>query len=112
MFYLNNNKNRPLETEDNKINDIIEVYNLNNIYYSLDNRNIFKRVDRYQQKIKLIILFGSLIIFNAFELIFNIVMLSILRRPSESFKKEERIATSFISLYYITINILLSTITV
>ena len=105
MFYLKNNKNRPLETEDNKINDIIEIYNLNNIYYSLDNRNIFKRVDRYQQKIKLIILFCLLIVFNIFELIFNIVMLTIFRRPSDTFSENQRIATSFISLLYIAINI-------
>ena len=58
-FYLKNNKNRSTESEINKINDIIDRYHLEGLYYNLDNErhNIFKRIDRYQKRSILIILF-------------------------------------------------------
>lgn len=110
-FYLNNNKSPPLEIEENKINKIIQKYNLDGIYYSLDKKNIFKRADRYEPKIKLIILFGILVTFHLFELIFNILMLTYIKKASDKFDSWERISTSFVSILNILVTLTLSTIT-
>ena len=68
-FYLVHNHSMPPELEESKIKTIAKQFKLEGLYYSLDNHNIFKRVDRFRQKIKLIIIFFILVFFNLFEVI-------------------------------------------
>ena len=109
-FYLKINKNRPPDLEEKKIKYISSIYQLEGLYYSLDNHNIFKRSDRYKHKIILAIIFGLLVLFNLFEIIFNIVMLTN-KRKSEDFSDNQRFLTSLISLSNILIILILSTLT-
>jgi hypothetical protein len=63
-YYNKNNKSRPLEVEYRRINNISNTFHINGLYYSLDHgnyHNIFDRVDRYDQKVKLILCFFYLI---------------------------------------------------
>jgi hypothetical protein len=76
----------------------------------LDNHNIFKRTDRYKNKLMLAIIFGLLVLFNIFEIIYNIVMLN-RKIKSEEVSETERLITSFISLFNILVILILSTIT-
>ena len=55
-------------------------YDLANIYFGLDKKNIFKRTDRYNQKKTLIGVFIILIIGNLHEIIFNIVIFERIER--------------------------------
>ena len=72
-YYLKNNISKPFVIEETKIDEIIKKYDLDNIYFGLDKKNIFKRIDRYENKIILIIVFAILSIGNLHEIIFNIV---------------------------------------
>lgn len=56
------------------INNPIHRYNLDNIYYTLDGQNIFKRVDRYRNKLFLKIVFCFLIFVNFHEILYNIIL--------------------------------------
>lgn len=58
--------------EESKIDDIIQRYHLDNIYYGLDNKNIFKRVDRFNNKRTLVIIFSILALENLHEIIFSL----------------------------------------
>ena len=92
-FYLINNDLEPCLIEQSYIDKIINPYDhpfpipendkkpkldyhLDRIYYGLDGKNIFKRVDRYRHKKYLIPIFILLILINLHEIIFNIVLLS------------------------------------
>ena len=112
-FYLNqnNNNNRIPELEEVRIKSISKSYHLDNVYYDLDNHNIFKRTDRYKYKIFLIIIFTILVCFNLFEIIFNIIGL-IHKTKSESFSPTQRMITSIISLVNILVTLVLSSFTV
>ena len=79
-FYLakNNNFNN-FSLEETKILNISERYKLSGVYYNGDKKQIFKRVDRYQSKIYLIIIFSILIIYNIIEIIYNIIFLTFLK---------------------------------
>ena len=63
---------------------IVERYNIDNIYFGLDKRNIFKRMDRYRYKKTLIIIFSILSLGNLHEVIFNFVYL-VLQIDTEQF---------------------------
>ena len=65
--------------EETKILNISERYKLSGVYYNGDKKQIFKRVDRYQSKIYLIIIFSILIIYNIIEIIYNIIFLTFLK---------------------------------
>ena len=106
-FYLNNNT-IPKEITERQLKIISKRYHLDGLYYGLDNHNVFKRVDRYKNKIILIPLFSLLVIFNSFEIIFHIVMLK-KKRKSEDYDEFRRAITSIISLVNILISLLLST---
>lgn len=95
-----------------RLNKIIKKYQLEGIYYSLDNHNIFKRADRYQYKIILIIMFAILVIYNLFEIIYNIITLTVLKKSSEDFPGELRLLTALFSLINILVILILSSITV
>ena len=58
------------------ISDKNQHYYINNLYYSLDGQNIFKRIDRYRHKSLLKIIFYILIFINLHEILFNIIHLS------------------------------------
>ena len=48
---------------------------MENIYFGLDKKNLFKRVDRYKNKKTLIIIFLILCLGNLHEIVFNLVHL-------------------------------------
>ena len=106
-FYLKNNDNRIPEIEEMRLKSISNKYHLNGIYYDLDNHNIFKRKDRFRFKKLLIAIFLFLVVFNIFEIIFNIIRLSDPQK-SEDFDKGIRLITSFISLSSILVTLILS----
>ena len=109
-FYLKHNNNLPPELEERKIKSVAKLFELEGIYYSLDNHNIFKRKDRFNPKIKLIIMFVVLVSFNLFELIFNIISLKI-KNKKEEFSDPRIFFTTFVSLLNILVTLILSTIT-
>jgi hypothetical protein len=113
-YYHENNGNRPLEVEYRRINNISNTFHINGLYYSLDHgnhHNIFDRVDRYDQKVKLILCFFYLTIFNIFEIVINIKLL-IDKKPSLSYDKWQRILPGCLSVINILVTLALSTITV
>ena len=104
--------NSPQEFGEKTIKVISNKYHLDGLYYGMDNHNIFKRVDRYQQKTFLIIVFSFLSVINLFEIIFNFLFLCVIKKNSDNFSKIERILTSLISLVNIVLIILLSSVTI
>ena len=113
-YYNKTNKSRPLEVEYRRINNISNTFHINGLYYSLDHgnyHNIFDRVDRYDQKVKLIICFVYLTIFNIFEIVINIILL-IDKKSSLSYDKWMRILPGYLSVINILVTLILSTITV
>ena len=107
FFYLNQNDNRIPELEEMRLKSITNRYHLDGIYYDLDKHNIFKRKDRYRFKKLLIILFLFLVLFNSFEIVFNIIVLNS-KKKSEDYKEGLRIITSLISLSNILVTLILS----
>ena len=113
-YYHKNNHTRPLEVEYRRINNISNTFHIDGLYYSLDHGNhhkIFDRVDRYDQKVKLILCFIYLTIFNIFEIVINIKLL-IDKKPSLSYDKWQRILPGCLSVINILVTLTLSTITV
>lgn len=104
--------NSPQEFGEKTIKVISNKYHLDGLYYGMDNHNIFKRVDRYQQKTFLTIVFSFLSVINLFEIIFNFLFLCVIKKNSDNFSKIERILTSLISLVNIVLIILLSSVTI
>ena len=107
FFYLNQNDNRIPVLEEMRLKSITNRYHLDGIYYDLDKHNIFKRKDRYRFKKLLIILFLFLVLFNSFEIVFNIIVLNS-KKKSEDYKEALRIITSLISLSNILVTLILS----
>lgn len=111
-FYLKTNKNMPPELEEIKINNVVKYYHLDGLYYGLDHHNIFKRADRYKNKIVLIIMFGILVIFNLFEIIFYTIMLAFMKKKTGDFEDTDRLITAIISLINVFVTFILSSITI
>lgn len=63
--------------------EIIQRYHLDNLYYNLDKQHIFKRVDRFENKKTLISIFSILIIGNLHEIIFNLCHLILKIDPDD-----------------------------
>ena len=63
--------------------EIIQRYHLDNLYYNLDKKHIFKRVDRFENKKTLISIFSILIIGNLHEIIFNLCHLILKVDPDD-----------------------------
>ena len=82
------------------------------LYYSLDGHNIFKRVFRYYNKKLIFPFFIYATFFNAFEIIFNIVLLAAIRRPSNDYKPFERTLTLLLNMIYLLFTHFLATFTV
>ena len=113
-FYLKNNKNRSTESEINKINDIISRYHLEGLYYNLDNEkhNIFKRIDRYQKRSILIILFVILTSYNVLEIIFSSYMLFITEKDSyDNYPLWQKLLTGILCVINVLAILVLSSIT-
>ena len=64
-----------IDLEEKKQKKIRNKFKLQKIYYSLDGKNIFKRVDRYYYKNFLIFVFSILNIYSAIEFISSIYLL-------------------------------------
>ena len=90
---------------------ISEIYKLEGLYYGLDNHNLFKRVDRYKNKILLIVIFSTLFLFNLFEIIFHIIFFN-LKKKSGEFSDFNRMITSAVSLINILVTLILSSLTI
>jgi len=98
--------------DENTINNIIDdKILLDNIYYSLDGHNFFKRKYRFKHKIFLIICFGYFSLFNLFEFIEGFTLLA-LKRPSNNFNNFNRIATLTINMVNLGFILILTTYTV
>ena len=81
------------------------------MYYNLDNHSIFKRIDRYEHKIILIILFSISTFYNFYEIITNIVLLG--REPNKDhYNKNEYMFSACASLLNILVIFTLSTFTI
>lgn len=102
----------PLQTEMRSLKAITEKYELKGLYYGLDNHNIFKRADRYNYKILFVILFLILVAFNLFEIIFNILMLTAMKKKSEDFSEFSRVIAALVSIANILVTLILSSITI
>ena len=114
-FYDKNKGSAPLlDIEEIKLKNIKKAkLNVEGLYYSLDNHNIFKRVDRYKSLYILkIFLFFYLVAFNSFEIIFNIVLFFFSRKPSTDYTKGERIVTLVFNMANIIVIQILASITV
>lgn len=98
--------------EEKKIKFTSNNFYLKGIYYDLDNHNIFKRVDRYKHKIILIIIFSTQVAFNLFEIIFSIIILTVLKKKSDDFSYSNRFIGSMICLLNIFATLILSSLTV
>lgn len=109
---MNKNNNSPPDLEEKKIKFISNNFHLNGLYYDLDNHNIFKRVNRYKHRIILIIIFFILVAFNLFEIIFSIVILTVLKKKSDDFSYTNRFVGSMICLLNIFGILILSSITI
>ena len=98
--------------DENKLNDILDnKILLNNIYYSLDGHNFFKRKYRFQHKIFLIICFGYFSLFNLFEFIEGFTLLA-LKRASNNFNNINRIGTLIVNMINLGFILILTTYTV
>ena len=85
---------------------------LENIYYDLDGHNIFKRIDRYNnKKIIFIVSFAYLTGFNIFEII-DSFYLYIGQHDSDTFNTANRITTLTLNMLYITFILILTTFTI
>lgn len=72
-----NNKSLAPTVEQRKIGDIIKKMELHGTYCRDGKHNIFKRVDRYKPKKKLIIIFSILSFYNLFEIFYYLYFLFI-----------------------------------
>lgn len=101
-----------IDLEEKKQKKIRNKFKLQKIYYSLDGKNIFKRVDRYYYKKTLLGFFIFLFAYNLFEILFNIILLFFIRKQSKEYNDFERKATLFINMVHIIIIQILATLTI
>ena len=109
FYKINKQDESIVEVEKIRLKNILKSdLNLKGIYYSLDDHNIFKRIDRYHHRILLLIIFCLLSGLNLFEIGFNIYFF-IDKRNSDQFDKKLRIATIFPNIIYIFLIQILAT---
>ena len=109
FYKINKQDESIVEVEKIHLKNILKSeLNLKRIYYNLDDHNLFKRIDRYSRRIRLLIFFSLLTALNLFEIIFNIYFF-INKKNSDQFNKELRIATIFPNIFYIFLIQLLAT---
>jgi hypothetical protein len=102
-YYGTNNSGESLvEIEEKKANELKKLkFDPKRLYYSLDGHNIFKRSSRYYYKGFLSLTFLFMTLFNLFEIFFNILLLSVFRRSSNSYTETERTITLLLNMLYI-----------
>ena len=96
-FYLKNNSNI-LMNENEKIEDISKKYKLDNLYYGLDNKNIFKRKDRYEHKKTLTTIFIIFCVYNIHEIAFNFYYYFINNIHTDDIEKTMKLTTEMFSI--------------
>ena len=100
-----------IDLEEKKQKKIRNKFKLQKIYYSLDGKNIFKRVDRYYYKNFLIFVFSILNIYSAIEFISSIYLL-VTNDDSKDFSDIHRNVTLSINMINIIFIEVLATMTV
>ena len=102
FYRINNIDNSIFETEKKRFNNFIRLktYKLEELYYSLDSHNIFKRIDRYYLRKRFIALFSIMSLFNISEIILSISFLFV-QKESENYDTYQRIMTLFSNMIYI-----------
>lgn len=113
FYRINNIDNSIFETEKKRFNNFIRLktYKLEELYYSLDSHNIFKRIDRYYLRKRFIALFSIMSLFNISEIILSISFLFV-QKESENYDTYQRIMTLFSNMIYILLIQLMSYFTV
>ena len=87
---------------------------MKNLYYNLDNEkhNIFKRIDRYEKKPILIILFIILTLYNVLEITFSSYLLFIFKKePYDSYPSLTKFLTGILCVINVLAMLVLSSIT-
>lgn len=98
--------------EEEKLKEInYKQLSLENIYFSLDGHNFFKRRDRFKYKILLIVCFSYLTLYNAFEIVHGFVLLA-LKADLNNFDNDNRIATLTINMINIAFILIYTTFTI
>ncbi len=98
--------------EEEKLKEInYKQLSLENIYFSLDGHNFFKRRDRFKYKILLIVCFSYLTLYNAFEIANGFVLLA-LKADLNNFDNDNRIATLTINMINIAFILIYTTFTI
>ena len=98
--------------EEEKLDTIIKrKILLDNIYFSLDGHNFFKRKYRFEHKVFLIICFGGFSLFNLYEVIEGFVFLAI-KKKSDEFSVPKRNATLALNMINLGLILVLTTYTV
>jgi hypothetical protein len=100
-----------IDLEEKKQKKIRNKFKLQKIYYSLDGKNIFKRVDRYYYKNFLIFVFSILNIYSAIEFISSIYLL-VTNDDSKDFSDIHRNVTLSFNMINIIFIEVLATMTV
>lgn len=113
FYRINNIDNSIFEIEKKRFNNFIRLktYKLEELYYSLDSHNIFKRIDRYYLRKRFIALFSIMSLFNISEIILSISFLFV-QKESENYDTYQRIMTLFSNMIYILLIQLMSYFTV
>ena len=120
-FYKNNFQDEAIvKIEENRLNNLLESkkirktnMGLDGTYFSLDEHNLFKRIDRYKWKYFYfpVILFGLMTIFNLSEIILNINFF-IIRLESEDYDNWTRIVTLMSNMIYISLIQIMASLTI
>lgn len=98
--------------EEEKLDTIIKrKILLDNIYFSLDGHNFFKRKYRFRHKVFLIICFAYFSLFNLFEFIEGFTMFA-LKKKSDEFGTGNRNATLILNMVNLGFILVLTTYTV
>ena len=113
-YYESNNDNESLvEIEEEKIVNLQKAkIDFKGLYYSLDGHNFFKRVDRYYNKKLIFPFFIYTTLFNLFEIILNIILLTFIRKQLNKYNTFQRIFTFSLNMIYIIFIHIMATCTI
>ena len=112
-YDLNNDDDSLIEIEEKKIMNLKKAkIDFKGLYYSLDGHNFFKRVDRYYNKKLIFPFFIYATFFNAFEIIFNIILLVAIRKESNKYDPSQRAITLIFNMIYLLFIHFLATFTI
>ena len=109
-YYLKTNRNSLIHEKD-KIEDITKKYKLDNLYYGLDNKNIFKRKDRYEHKKTLTSIFIIFCAYNIHEIVFNCYFYFVDNKHTDDINNTMKLFTEMTSLANVGAVLILSWLT-